>query len=348
MTPDEIFSEVQAGFGVRKYAAGLAVAFIDFLNELGVPANEGITDFDTFLSSFPRREFRSPGKRANTLIVDLPTGGTLGLRPFYNGIEAFFRAKNNRFDYPSCPGHATAQWRDYAHWLDAMCGFSVEELETLRGKICDFVLTILPSQAFDPASLVREPPLFEMVIEGFSLSREKGETTGAAYQGLVFGFVRADNPHLQVEISNVRTGSKRLQRVGDIDAWEGARLAITAEVKQYVLAEGDVEQLAAFANEANVRGAIGIVFSLGFEDGVRDRIQDLGVRALDTGDMSSIVSLWDPMKQRTAIASLEYYVKHVEKSSALATRLDAFIASSLEAFAAGEPSPLEDDNPIIA
>jgi len=46
---------------------------------------------------------------------------------------------------------------------------------------------------------------------------------------MVFGFLRADNPHLQIEIDKVRTGSKRLQRVGDIDGWEGARLAISAE-----------------------------------------------------------------------------------------------------------------------
>ena len=220
-----------------------------------------------------------------------------------------------------------------------MCGFTDHELLDLRQTVCDFVLKALPSQAFDPAGFIREPPLFDAVIQGFDLSKKKGELTGAAYQGLVFGFIRADNPHLQVEIDKVRTGSKRLQRVGDIDAWEGARLAITAEVKQYILKAEDVEQLAAFANAANVRGAIGIVYSLGFEDGVREQVEALGVRGLDTEDLASIASLWDPMKQRTAIASMTYYVKHVEKSSALGERLDAFVAASIKAFNEGELSP---------
>ena len=76
-------------------------------------------------------------------------------------------------------------------------------------------------------------------------------------------------------------------------------MAITAEVKQYILDAHDVEQLAAFANEANVRNAIGIVCALGFQDGVKESVEALGVRALDTADLQSIVELWDPMKQRT-------------------------------------------------
>jgi len=330
MSADKILHAVKVGFGNRKYAAGLCVSFVDFLRYLGLPRDD-VKSAEEFYEKYPRQEWRSPGKPANQLIVEAAGGKTVGLRPFYNGIEAFFRAKHKRFDYPSCPGHATQSWRDYGDWLDAMCRMDDAELLSLRQKICDFVLEVLPSQAFDPETLVREPPILEMVIGGFDLTKHKGELTGAAYQGLVFGFLRADNPHLQVEIDKVRTGSKRLQRVGDIDAWEGARLAITAEVKQYVLKADDIDQLAAFANEANSRGSIGIVFALGFEAGVRDAIEDLGVRGLDIDDLERIVSLWDPMKQRTAVASMTYYVKHVEKSSALGGRLDSFIASALKA-----------------
>jgi hypothetical protein len=331
MKLDETFDEVVSAFKRRKFSAGLAISFIDMLRQLEVPASK-ISSTADFLAEYPRKEFRSPGHHVNTLMIDLKDGKTLTLRPFYNAIEAYFRAQQKRFDYPSCPGHATAAWQDYALWFDSMCGFSDAQLLQLRKKIVDFVLSSLPSQAFDPSKIKRDPPLFSLILDGFDLTKHKGELTGAAYQGLVFGFLRADNSHLQVEIDKVRTGSKRLQRVGDIDAWEGARLAITAEVKQYILTEKDVEQLSGFANEANRRNAIGIVCTLGFEEGIREQVEALGVRAIDNVDLQSIVQLWDPMKQRTAVASMLYYVKQIEKSSALGSRLDAFIEASSEAF----------------
>ncbi len=45
--------------------------------------------------------------------------------------------------------------------------------------------------------------------------------------------------------------------------------------------------------------------------------------------MARIVDLWDPLKQRTAVASLTYYVTNVEKNSALAERL-AFLEAAGE------------------
>jgi hypothetical protein len=46
--------------------------------------------------------------------------------------------------------------------------------------------------------------------------------------------------------------------------------------------------------------------------------------------MVRIVELWDPLKQRTAVTSLVYYVRHVEKSSALAERLTAFLNAAVQ------------------
>jgi len=143
--------------------------------------------------------------------------------------------------------------------------------------------------------------------------RVSSQPTGAAYQGIVFGFVRADNPHLQVEIDKVRTGSKRLQRVGDIDCWEGSRLAISAEVKQLTLKTDAVPDLEAFGNATGKRGSLGMVVALAFDEGARDEIEALGLKALDRNDLLRIVELWDPLKQRTAVQSLVYYAQHVEK-----------------------------------
>ena len=203
--------------------------------------------------------------------------------------------------------------------------FSPGELAALRDRVCSFVLDRLESHEFDPATVAIEPPLFRLLLEDFELARRRGEPSGAAFQGIVFGFLRADNPHLQIEIEKVRTGSKRLQRVGDVDGWEGNRLAISAEVKQFVLFLGNVADLEAFANETGRRGTLAVVVALGFEDGVREQLDDIGARSLDKEDLLRIVALWDPLKQRTAVSSLVYYARHVEKNSALANRIEEFL-----------------------
>jgi hypothetical protein len=324
MTPDQLFKDFEKGFNGRKFSAGLLIAFIDFFRELKIPET-GENTFKKVMAKFPRQDMAAGGKRANTLIVARPDGTTLSLRPFYNRAEAFFRATHKRFDYPSCAPHATQAWRDYEPWLDALTTFTEKQLVKLRDRVANYVLTTLPNQAFDPASVKTDPPLFRRLLESFDMTASKGEPSGAAFQGTVFGFLRADNPHLQIEIDKVRTGSKRLQRVGDIDGWEGARLAISAEVKQFGLKPDDVPDLEAFANETGRRGALGLVVALEFLEDARDLVEATGVKALDRKDLLRIVELWDPLKQRTAVASLVYYARHVEKNSGFGDRLEKFI-----------------------
>jgi hypothetical protein len=338
MTPDELFAEFKSGFPARKFTAGLLVALIDLLAALEVPG-AGIGSYDELIEAFPRQTTTAGGKRANTLILMKPDGKTLSLRPFYNQAEKFYRADNKRFDYPSAAPHATQAWPDYTGWISALVGFSTEQLAELRGRVNQFVLDTLQSQAFDPLSIEIEPPLFKLLLENFEMTAQKGEPSGASYQGMVFGFLRADNPHLQIEIDKVRTGSKRLQRIADVDGWEGARLAISAEVKQFDLKESDIPDLESFANAAGQRGALAVVAALGFEEGVRERVSALGAVPLDVNDMLRIVELWDPVKQRTAVQSFVYYARHVEKNSSLASRIDAFLKEAADEWAKSRATP---------
>jgi len=323
MTPSELFHEFVDGFPARRFSAGLLLAFIDFLVDLRVPQSD-LEGLEAFLERYPRQELTAQGKHANTLIVK-DGDRTLSIRPFYNQAERFFRAEHKRFDYPSCAPHATQAWRDYEEWLDVLIRLDSKELRRLRDQVCQFVLETLKSQEFDPASVQVEPPLFTRILEDFEVTSRKGEPSGAAFQGIVFGFLRADNPHLQVEIRKVRTGSRRLQRVGDVDGWDGARLAISAEVKQYIVPDGDVPDFEAFANEVGRRGALGLVVALGFQVDVRQQLEGLGLKPLDTEDLLHIVELWDPMKQRIAAMSFVYYADHVEMNSVLSRRLYDFI-----------------------
>jgi hypothetical protein len=340
MTPNELFDDFKTGFPARKFTAGLLVALIDLIDALGVPGS-GVESYDDLTKKFPRQMTTAGGKRANTLILMKPDGKTLSLRPFYNQAEKFYRAEHKRFDYPSAAPHATQAWPDYTGWIDVLVTFSGKELTKLRERVNKFVLDTLQSQAFDPLSVDVEPPLFRMLLEGFEMTAQRGEPTGASFQGLVFGFLRADNPHLQIEIDKVRTGSKRLQRIADVDGWDGGRLAISTEVKQFELKATDVPDLESFANAVGQRGALGVVAALGFQDGVKETVSGLGVVALDIEGMLRIVELWDPVKQRTAVQSFIYYARHVEKNASLASRIDGFLKQAADEWKKSRTIPVE-------
>ena len=66
-----------------------------------------------------------------------------------------------------------------------------------------------------------------------------------------------------------------------MDGWEGNRLAISAEVKQYVLSKDTVANLEAFGNATGRRGTLGVVTALGFAEGVREQLYGLGLLPLD-------------------------------------------------------------------
>ena len=131
MKPDDLFAEFQAGFEGRKFSAGLLVAIIDFLIELGIPDNR-ISSYEDLIKCFPRQTRTSAGRPANTLIVMRPDKSTLSLRGFYNEIERQYHATHKRFDYPFAAPHATQAWPDYIHWIDALVGYSERSWESFE------------------------------------------------------------------------------------------------------------------------------------------------------------------------------------------------------------------------
>lgn len=180
MTPEALFENFAAGFAARRFSAGLLIAFIDFYTELGIPAGD-FRDLAAVLARFPQQMQTAGGKRANTLILQRDDGSTLSLRPFYNAIERHFRAEHHRFDYPSCAPHATQAWQDYRPWLDALAGYDPARLATLRARVVQFVLDTLVSQAFDPAGVRADPPLFLALLEALDFrpgAREAFEAIG--------------------------------------------------------------------------------------------------------------------------------------------------------------------------
>ena len=322
-TAKELLADLRGEFSTRKFSAGLLLAMVDFVDHFS-RGGSSWESLEGFLEDHPRLAKTQAGQHANTMIVNAGDH-TVGLRPFYNSAEKLFRVDHKRFDYPSCAPHATQAWGDYTRWMDQLFEMEVSDRVELRKLIIDFVLDELPSHEFDPSSVLLQARLFEQILQAFDLSKQEGGKTGSAFQGVAFGFLRADNPHLQVEIEKVRTGSKRLQRVGDIDCWDGIRLAITAEVKHYEIGESNMEDLAVFAGEGRKRTAIVIVVATGFSDVAREYLEGEGVNCIDLEWLISAVRLWDPAKQQIAVSSLVYYVKHVEKNEPLRARLQEFL-----------------------
>jgi hypothetical protein len=328
MTVNQVFDEITSEFRHRKFSAGLAIAFIDFLEGIGA-LGRGLKDYETFLAAYPRREQTDRGKQANTLIVQLPDGTTKSIRYFYDRVQELIRSTHHRLDFPSAAPHATQAWPNYTHWVGAMVSSSPSEVTLLRQRILDFVLASLPTHELDPTTLAKEPPVFLLLLQQFDLGASKGEPTGAAFQGAVFAYLRADAPHLQVEVRKVRTGSKRVGGIGDIDAWDGDRLILSAEAKHTLFLGSDVPSLEGFTNSVIKRKAIGMVVAEEFEDDARKLFSDKGMHALSRTDLINLVSLWDPMKQRIAAQSYLYYASHVEQNAALTARVKKFIQSIL-------------------
>lgn len=181
----------------------------------------------------------------------------------------------------------------------------------------------LPSYAVDASTLEPVARAFAALLDDFEPSCTS-EKPGALFQGMVFAYIRADAPHLFLEVAKVGAGSKLLRRVGDIDGWQGERMVITVEVKSYEFDLSGVQGLGAFIGEASGRRALTTIAVLRFTPEARTCLEALGVRVLDVAQLQSRVDLWDSLKQQ---AAFEDYVHHVEKSGPIRARLAAFVST---------------------
>lgn len=307
----------------RKYVGGLLPAFCDFLIELRTPG-KSYGSLRDILDEFPQ----SSEVATSTLTVKLPDGKQLTIRSAYERYHTLYIFKNHRLDFPRAAPYATGKWADYRHWLDAMAPMSDDDLRWLSSKSVEFVLSELVDQSFDPTSARADPPVFKWLLEKFEFNAiAKGEPTGAAFQAAVFGYIRADAPHLQVEARKAREGSARRQGIGDIDAWEGSQLVISAEVKSYVVALKEVPSFAHFANSVAERSALGLVVAEDFKADVRAAFTALGLIPLSKQDLLAIVSIWDPLKQRAALNAFQWVVTRKEQDSGLIARVAAFLGT---------------------
>lgn len=329
MTKDDLVSDVAAAFRHRRFAAGLFLAFVDFLRELDAVPRK-FPGLPQFFRAFPQATVTSQNQRANTLIVTRGENRTLSIRPFYNARETFFIAEQGRLSYPSCAPHATQAWGDYRHWIDTLLTLSASDINKAEASVVDLVLKTLPDQRVDPASLRPLKQPFLDLLNRFDFGASGGRS-GAAFQGMAFAYLRADSPQIQVSVRRVRTGSKRVGGVGDIDGYSGRRLIVSIEAKHRELDVDDLSGFARFRDEIARHRASGIVIAAAFSEKAREVFEEAGLRCLSLDDVIAQVDLWDPVKQQAAIEAFEYYAHHVERQPDLIKRFDDFTAGASDA-----------------
>ena len=107
----------------------------------------------------------------------------------------------------------------------------------------------------------------------------------------------------------------------------GIELVISAEVKHYVVGDGNLGDFTHFAANVTERAALGLIVAEDFQEGIRERIAELGLHPLCRADVLRIVSLWDPLKQRAALNAFQWVVVHKEQNSGLIDRVQQFLNS---------------------
>ena len=324
MTSAELLTLVEAEFGHRRFSAGLLIAFIDFIEALGVPAMHLSSTAD-FFAAFPQQTVFKGGKQVNTLIVQRHRNAEHSAVLQRCGKDVSRGAPPLRLPELRAPRDpSVARLPALARRARYVRLHNIGALKAERDR---FRVETASRSGVRPST---GPPR----ASSFSLHPRKFRCNAARRQeepALHFRESSTAFSRLTTHISKAtheKFASDRLVRgaLATSTVWDGSSLAISAEVKQTTISSTRIADFGAFANEINRRGALGMVVVLNFSnDGVRDAIEDLGVRAFSRYDLLRIVQLWDTIKQRSAVSALMYYVEHVERNSALSSRLKGFL-----------------------
>jgi hypothetical protein len=323
-----IIDYVAERFVRMKYILGLAIDFtvlaqqVSSLDPSFTPVANG--DPGVVLAKYPPVAQRGE-RQANTLSLSV-VGRTVGIRRIEERVADAFHAME-RSKYPSAYVYNTGQWKKYTDLLGlcfALSGAPARMLAVMR--LFEFGLANLERNAFFGRSEPRAR-IFEEAVQAFPRDAE-GENGGLTFQAMVFGFLRADHPHLEWIADKVRTGSARQRRFGDIDGYAGVNLELSAEVKDLDIDSGNKErQLGSFLQSIANRHATGMVFARTFSEDVRAELEGLGVILTDDAMLRWLIRRWDWVKQDIALQSMMHFLAHIEQNASAVRRLLSFIAA---------------------
>lgn len=282
----------------------------------GMESNE-----DPF-ASFPIETHSTNGRVVNTLNFQV-NGKKVPLRPAYNKATQVIRVDMRR-DHPSAPAHATQAWPDYRDLIVSVYAMS----PAARTKFAEYtwktgVLTAPERLWAAQAQRVVRP--FEKVLADFDT--KNATPGGALFQGLVFGYFRADSPNLTLESHQVNTSSSRVDMPGDVAGFRGGEVELAVEVKDYGITGATVENvLVDFLEDlVDTPNTTAVVVADSVDQDARIRLEKSNIIALSRSDLRDRVSTWDLPKQQEALRGALYYLSRIQKKTALVDKLLDFL-----------------------
>lgn len=327
-TIDEVTTFVASQFSRMRYVLGLALDFTLVAQHLSLhdatakAHRPGLTK-DELFTRYEQRTSHA-GRTSNTLTLKYQDQ-SIGIRKIEEGVvDLFMRLK--RPGYPSAYVYNTGQWHKFQDSLLVPC-FSPSESgrHHLATALIQFGLDNLKGSAY----LGRDTPrvrIFPLIMERYPRT-QAGENSGSAFQGMAYGFMKADRPHLSLVVDKTRTGSARQGRIGDIDGYFGLDLEVTVEVKDRPLTDDNVsKELGEFLAKVSANKVQGLAFVSSATDAAVEEVEKHGVNCLTLTDVLHIVARWDWRKQDAAVQGVLHFLAHIEQDPDAVDRLLGFIA----------------------
>lgn len=274
---------------------------------------------------FPIETHSTSGRVVNTLNFQVD-GKKASLRPAYNRAMQIIRVDMRR-DHPSAPAHATQAWPDYRQLIKYIYEMSPAARTRFAEYIWETGVISAPERLW-AAQAQRVIRPFEKVLNDF----DTRNTTpgGALFQGLVFGYFRADSPNLTLESHQVNTGSSRVDMPGDVAGFRGGEVELAVEVKDYGITGATVETvLVDFLEDlVDAPNTTAVVVADTVDDEARARLEKSNIIALSRADLRERVSTWDLPKQQEALRGALYYLGRIQKKTALVDKLLEFLTDN--------------------
>ena len=322
---------VEARFNPLTYVLNLALDFTlvaQKLSEYDLQAKAFRPDMnEAKLFNYYPRSIKISRKANSTLTLGFVVNGkkkSIGIRRVENDVCKLFIACD-RTGFTSGYAYNTGKWDGHISLLVDCFKLSESGRYLLTQKLIDFGLERFAVNTF----FGRETPrlrLFEGVIKDYKRTAHKREVAGMVMQGIAYGYIKADRPHLSIIADKTRTGSAKQRRFGDIDCYYGLDLEVSVEVKDKGITISNVEsELGDFAKDVCRHRVQGMAFVREVDDGAKQWLAARGVIAQDIPTTLSHTRTWDWRKQDAAVHGLLHFLAHVEQKPEAVTRLLKFI-----------------------
>lgn len=321
-----IVQYVHSRFSRMKYILGTAIDFIVLAQRVGEvdKGYEPSLEKEDIFERHNRVEEKGD-ETLNTLTLRDGDGNDYGIRKTEERVLGLFHEELNRLDYPSAYVYNTGQWHKYQDLLELCFRLSEAGRYCALEELIDYGLGHMKrAEEFEGNPRVR---LFPQVVTTYPRGEYDDENAGVVFQAIVYGYFKADRPHLSIIVDKVRTGSSRQKRVGDIDCYMDLKVEMSVEVKDFTLTEDHYQkELGTFVEDVNEAGIRGAVYTRDVEPSLRQKLEDRGIHVQTQDDMLDTVRGWDWPKQDAAFRGAIHYLAHVEQNTNAVGRLQEFVA----------------------